>query len=230
MDSAADDARRGVAALRDLLLVEVTARERLAAEVETLRAELRSRASAPSGDARLAPQVQASPSPWFDAEALRSAGLPPDEIARLRERFESQELATLYLRDRAAREGWLGTPRFADESRALAERARGLRAELGDDRFDWYLFATGQMNRVAVGDVLSTAPAAAAGIETGDIVLRYDERSIFTTEDLRSATAEGREGERVAVDVERRGERVRIWVPRGPLGVRLGVRRERPRS
>ncbi len=224
------DAAGLVAALRELLLEEVTARERLEAEVFGLRAELRARSPATAAAAPGTARAQASPSPWFAAEALRQAGLPADEIAALRERFESQELATLYLRDRATREGWLATPRFVEESRALAERTRTLRSELGDARFDWYLFATGQMNRVAIGDVLSTAPAAAAGVEAGDLVVGYDGARVFTPAELRDATGTGREGERVAVDLERRGQRVRVWIPRGPLGVRLGVRRERPQG
>jgi hypothetical protein len=226
------ESERAIAALRDLLLEEVTARERLEGEVAALRAELRDGRSAAQAAARGAAAAAtsgASPT-WFDAEALRDAGLPADEIARLRERFESQELATLYLRDRATREGWLGTPRFAEESRALAERARTLREELGDERFDWYLYATGQLNRVEIGDLLSTSPAAEAGIERGDLVLRYDGTPVFTPAELRDATAGGRAGERVAIDLERAGERVRVWVPRGPLGVRLGVRRERPQG
>jgi hypothetical protein len=226
LPSSTTASREEVAALRELLLEEAVARERLEAEVAELRAVL----TAPRDAGRGGPAAAAASSetPWFDDASLRSAGLPADEIARMRERFEALEMESLELRDRATREGWLGTPRFADESRALEERRRALRDELGDDRFDWYLYAQDRPNRVEIRDVLSSSPAAKAGLQAGDLVVRYDGDRVFALDELVRATAAGRAGEQVALELDRRGEPVRAFVPRGPLGVRLGARRVRP--
>ena len=134
----------------------------------------------------------------------------------------------LYLQDRAHREGWPGTSRFVRERRALNERSRGLRAELGEARYDWYLYAIGRPNRVTVRDVLESSPAGLAGLAPGDVIERYADVRVFDVADLQGATREGRIDELVALDVVRAGEGVRIWLPRGPLGVRLRPLRRKP--
>ncbi len=213
-------------ALRELLLEEVVARERLESEVAGLRAALA--APRPAGGGAAVEPAAPRESPWFDDASLRAAGIAADEIARMRERFEELELEALTLRDRATREGWLATPRFAQEARALEELRQALRGELGDDRFDWYLYAQDRPNRVEIRDVLHRSPGAEAGLQAGDLVLRYDGVRVFALEELVRATAAGRFGEQIAVELERGGEPIRAFVRRGPLGVRLGARRVRP--
>ena len=72
-----------------------------------------------------------------------------------------------------------------------------------------------------LSDVLQNSPAAAGGIEPGDIVVRYDGRAIFTGSDLIAATRRGSPGSTVPVDVLRNGEPQRVYVEQGPLGVRI---------
>jgi hypothetical protein len=157
---------------------------------------------------------------WFDAPALARASLPDHEVERLRRLFEESELEVLQLRDRANREGWAGTPRFLEELRAT--RA-GLRSEVGDETFDWLLYATQRPNRVVVRSLLSTGAAAQAGVREGDMILRYDDRNIFRGGELQSATMQGKAGRPVAMVVKSRdGEERRVVVPSGPLGIQLG--------
>lgn len=214
--------------IREILLEEIEARERLEAEVETLRAELDAPASRGIAGEPRSEDEREDERPWFDEAALLTAGLDPQRAAEMRARFEALEMDRLYLQDRATREGWHGTSRFVRERRALDERSRGLRAELGDAQYDWYLYATGQPNRVEVRDVLEQSPAGRAGVARGDVIERYDDARVFDVAELLEATRGGRAAESVALDVVRDGERVRIRLPRGPLGVRLRRHRREP--
>lgn len=231
-----------VAALEAAVAAERAAREALAFEVAALRSELSRRddaemaASAPVEEVLPSAKVVAPApgpplaAPVFDERSLVEAGFDPREAARLREQTEQLELEQLYLRDRAVREGWAGTPRFAEEARALDARGRALREELGDDRYDWLLFAAGRPNRVIVQSVMERSPASEGGLQAGDAILSYGGTRLFDVSTLRDATTGGRAGESVAVDVARGGERLRLYVPRGPLGIRLEELRQRPAS
>ena len=234
---AAADGRAEAASLAEALAAERAARQELAREVEALRAEIRRLAGAerpePPEEHRATQPPAALPplaAPVFDEQALLGAGFDAREAARLREQTEQLELEQLYLRDRAIREGWAGTPRFAEEARALDARARALREELGDDRYDWLLYAAGRPNRVVVQSVMERSPASDAGLRAGDAILSYGGTRLFEVSALREATTVGRAGESVAVDVVRSGERLRLYLPRGPLGVRLEELRQPPES
>lgn len=231
------DTAAQLAALREALAFEQQARIDLTDDVARLREEVaslearRSRGSEgslPFG-AAAAPAVseaagahgagaQATPE-WFDDDALLARGLSPDEVERLRTRFEAAELDELYLRDLAVREGWDRTPRFRKE---LNESREALRTELGDEDYDRVLFATGRNNRVLIQDVLRDSPASSAGLRGGDVLVRYDGQLILDPQELRNATTGGRAGETVAVDVMRGEQTLRLYIPRGPMGARLG--------
>ena len=239
----------GVAALGEELAAERDARLGLEAEVEMLRLLIEDYgggarfqplpgAAAPSaGDPAAESAMQDRPEGasakagerlWFDAPALLENSVTEPEVARLESLFEESELQVLYLRDRATREGWAGTPRFLQETYDL--RA-GLRASVGDETFDWLLYATQRANRVAVRAVLSTGPAAQAGIRTGDLILRYDGKTIFKWGELQQATMQGEAGRMVPVEVISEGGQVRrLTVPSGPLGIQLAEERHPPQS
>ena len=215
-----------MAALQQDLAAERDARLGLEAEVEMLRLLLEDyaggarpgRSARRRGAARRKPAAEsrarrtrrrpplrnAGERLWFDTPALLANGVPEPEIARLERLFEESELQVLYLRDRATREGWAGTPRFLQE---MYELRAGLRASVGDETFDWLLYATQRTNRVAVRSVLSTGPAAQAGIRTGDLILRYDGKTIFKWGELQQATMQGEAGRRVPVEVMSRRRR-----------------------
>lgn len=233
-----------IAALETALTQERAAREALAAEVQSLRAELAHVPALPPAPTAAEPAHPRPPEPpppppdappaggvaAFDAQVLVEAGFDEREAQRLRERSERLELDRLYLRDRAVREGWASTQRFRDELRGLDAQGQALRDELGDERYDWLLFASGASNRVVVATVMERSPAGEAGIQPGDAIVRYGDARLFDARTLRDATTEGRAGETVPVEISRDGAVLRLFVPRGPLGVRLDESRVKPEA
>jgi membrane-associated protease RseP (regulator of RpoE activity) len=152
------------------------------------------------------------------------AGLADDIIwqeARL-------ELDRLTLRDRAVREGWIGTDRYREASGQLGGEPRPLREEIGDRAYDRYLYLTGEDNRVAVAAVIPGSAAEAAGLQAGDLIESYAGERMYAADALRDGTTQGESGELVPVRVRRGRGIVEAWVPRGPLGIRLDMTRAEP--
>jgi hypothetical protein len=232
-----------LAALRDELRAESDRLRALAADVARLRADVDALGSEPGAAAlepeagpagsAAAPDVSAAAPdapdarPWFDAPSLVELGTAAGDVARLREAYEQNQMEVLYLRDRATRGGWMGTPRYHGELRKLET---ALHVELGDTDYDLLRFATGRPNRVVVAGVFADSPAERAGLQDGDTILRYGEDAIFTPQDLRRATSEGRAGTTVAVDVLRGEDPHRLYLPRGPLGAQLQAERRPPEA
>lgn len=161
-------------------------------------------------------------------QALLALGMDPSAMERIKQRNERQEMEELYLRDRANREGWFGTDRYFQEARKLEQNSNVYRQELGDVRYDKFLYDTGQNNRIGVQSVLTGSPAAAAGVQASDIIVSYDNERVFTWNDLTSATTKGTPGQTVRIDVKRDGRDLTFYVPRGPLGIRLTPTRSDP--
>jgi hypothetical protein len=228
-----------LAALEKELAAERDARLGLESEVEMLRLLLEESAGAPSR-APTGPAAAEAAAPaaagetaanlgedlWFDAPALAEAKVPSHEVDRLKRLFEESELEVLQLRDRATREGYVGTPRFLQE---LYETRARLRAEVGDETFDWLLYATGRTNRVVARSLLANGAAAQAGVEAGDIIMRYDGRTILKWGELQHATRQGKAGRPVKMEwMTKGGEERSATVPSGPLGIQLGQLRVAP--
>ena len=125
----------------------------------------------------------------------------------------------LYLRDQAAREGWLDTERYQEELAKLPNVSENVRADLSDADYDNYLYATRQRNRVMITNVLQGSPSQLAGVQPGDMVYSMDGQRVFENDDLLAISSQGNAGEAVSVEVLRDGEIVELYVPRGPLGV-----------
>lgn len=147
------------------------------------------------------------------------------EIVRRKNEIELQKLE---LRDRAIREGYLGTNRYRSELNTLQQGDLTLRDEIGDDAYDRYLFTTGQNNRVNIASVMQGSAADQAGIKPGDVILNYADSRLFNWNELQKATTLGVRGEYVNVTVMRNGQVLNLWLPRGPLGVRLSSGRLQP--
>jgi len=162
------------------------------------------------------------------ATRLTGLGVDQDRAAEISQRVNEVDLDRLYLRDQATREGWFNTPQYSQAMREINGDLNALREEVGDDAYDRYLYATGQVNRVVVGSVIADSQAHEAGLKAGDTVLRYDDQRVFSTSELQSATTQGAAGDLVTVTVLRGDQRLRIYVPRGPLGIRLRTERQHP--
>jgi len=148
-----------------------------------------------------------------------------EDIVRRKNRIELKRLA---LQDRATREAYLNTQRYFDELAEINAQDVSLREELGDDRYDEYLYNSKQNNRIRISSVMLGSAAEQAGIQKGDIVLSYDNKRLFTWQELKDATAAGELGEYVPMNIYRNGEIFSFSVPRGPLGIQLGATRLAP--
>ncbi len=220
--------RTELAALAEDLAAERDARGALETEVAWLRRELERMALPEAGEEPLEPPAPpARDGPHddapesigvFQAERLVAAGIHPDEVERLRLRYDRNRMDELYLNDQATREGELRTARHRAEIRDLR---RSLREEIGEDDYDLLLYAVGKNNRVILADVLRESPAMQTGLLPGDVLVRYDGRRIFNPRELKLATTQGKAGATVAVEVVRGDEQLRFFVPRGPLGITM---------
>jgi S1-C subfamily serine protease len=146
----------------------------------------------------------------------------------MREWIGENRLAMLNLRDRAEREGWLNSARYANELRKLINPELNLREQFGDDMYDRFLYATGKSNRVIAAEVYPDSAAVASGILAGDVVRSYASTTIYSMNDLKQATLEGEAGESVLVVLERDGMVFSITVPRGPLGIEMRMESHEP--
>ncbi len=228
------------AELRDALGQEIAARQKLTDKVARLEkelTELKSRMEGVPSTSNRAPTVSESAPAPIDAsrdetpsesERARQVGMDQSTVAQIRTRFEQLEMDRLYLKDRAQREGWSGTVRYSNEVAKIEDKRADIRSSLGEDQYDAYLYANGDANRVLIRELITGSPAGAAGLKTGDVVLRYDGKRIFTTRELQTATGAGRVGENVPVEVDRDGQTMTLYVPRGPLGVYLDMHRSAP--
>ena len=215
-----------IRALADQLAAEIEARKALQESVDLLSRQLAqltqespSAERANSGAQRSASTPNADRA-WFNEQALIDAGIEVTEANRIKVAHERLELERLYVQDQATREGWNGLKR-REAFQSLELQQQALKAEIGDDAYDAYLYASGQPNRVEVQGVLAGSAAANAGIEDGDYILRYGDQRVYSGQDLRGATAQGRADELIAVSIVRDDTELEVYVPRGPLGVRM---------
>ena len=164
----------------------------------------------------------------LSTDLLIEAGISDSRAAEIIRHRNSIELKKLELNDKATREGYKGSARYRRELSELTKALKPLRSELGDEAFDYYLYASGQTNRVEVLSVMQNSAAEQTGLQPGDYIHSYDQIRMFNWIELKRATAEGELGEYVSIDIIRDGQQFNLWVPRGPLGVMLGTASEAP--
>jgi C-terminal processing protease CtpA/Prc len=219
------DRRRRLDARLQVLATELTALRGSDQTGPAVASEPESVAAAPSG---AADPASAAEGLTAMEHALVAAGIDATTAAEIKRRRDELTLSEIYLRDQAAREGWLDTPEFAAKMAEIDGQRTSIRDEIGDEAYDRYLAALDHPTRVAVNEVLLDSPAAAAGIQAGDVVLRYGETRIFDPSELVTATRGGIAGETVRMEIIRQGQRLEIDVPRGPLGVTIAASRGDP--
>lgn len=164
----------------------------------------------------------------YNLDNLIRGGISSNLAQDIVRRKNSVELKRLELQDRAKRENYQDTQRYFDELNDINQQDVDLREELGDERYDEYLYTSKQNNRVRVSSVMLGSAAEQSGLQKGDIVLSYDNKQMFSWRELKNATTEGQLGEFISVNINREGEIYSFTVPRGPLGIQLGMTRLAP--
>jgi membrane-associated protease RseP (regulator of RpoE activity) len=205
-------------------------------KLQQLEQLLQDLADEPGATSLTPPQVMASRNRFTSALSKRlysldnliKGGIDPSLAEDIVRRKNSIELKRLELQDRATREGYLNTQQYFDELEAINRNDFSLREELGDQRYDEYLYDSKQNNRIRISSVMLGSAAEQAGIQSGDVVLSYDNVRMFTWQELKDATSQGQLGEYVSISIYRDGQIFSFTVPRGPLGIELGATRMEP--
>jgi hypothetical protein len=144
------------------------------------------------------------------------------QTANMLQRFiDDKRLQQLNLRDQAIREGWQNSDKFAERMNALGDTASGLKQEFGEQVYDQYLYATGRPNRVIVREIINGSVAQSAGLQAGDIIIRYANETIYSMNDLRQATTKGTSGENILLEFMRDNQPYSTTIVRGPLGISM---------
>lgn len=148
----------------------------------------------------------------FDVRAALRAGLTPEEVEALHEKWETAEMAAeLTFEDR------FGKGRRAKPGPRLYDQL--LREHLNDDDFDVVLYSTGQMNRVRIESVEGRPDAYADQLQPGDVIESYDGERIFHLSQLQKLIRAGEEGTVVPYTIRRGNEIIALEAPgRHPLG------------
>ena len=112
-----------------------------------------------------------------------------------------------------------------DRDEVQLEVSNRLKLSLGEYDYEQFLNATGQPTRVPVREVQPESPAAIAGLQPGDEIVRYAGERVFNSTELIDKTSNSIEGSSVLVEVEREGIPYSFTVPAGSLGVTIDRRR-----
>lgn len=164
----------------------------------------------------------------YKLDRLIKGGIDPAFAEDFVRRKNAIELQRLALYDKATREHYQNTDRYFAELAVIDKEDVSLRDELGDDRFDQYLYDSKQNNRIKISSVMLGSAAEEVGILPEDIILNYNNQRMFNWQELRDATAKGELGEYIPVTIYRGGQIFTFSVPRGPLGVQLSATRLEP--
>lgn len=210
---------------------------RLESDMASLREQLRKLRNNPAeqhteqaGTAEEDDKKPADKSDPLNEQNLVAAGVSPGLAADIMYRSSELEYKKLALRDRAIREDYYRSRQYFHELRQLNEQQLSLRDEIGDAAYDRYLYQTGQNNRVEVSSVMAGSPAQQNGVQKGDIVLRYNGKSVYSWDEIRRETSQGQLGEYVNLEILRDGSTINLTLPRGPLGVKLNPLHQAPES
>ena len=198
-------------------------------------------ADAAPAEANLA-SVDAGSPPRADAGGLRrnlpieerrrrlaESGFNAAEIDAMISRVDALQFARTELRYRAAREGWTNTQRYRDELRAIPDARTAITEEFGERGYDSYLYSLDRPNRIAIDTVLTDTPAQRAGLQPGDVVMRYDGARVYRVRDIMLEAARGEPDETVSIEALRGDSVVTVYVPRGPVGFSASEISVRPR-
>ncbi len=218
-----------VAALETALSTEQEARRILEDELVALYSELeRLRSGAPvapaaAGDEPLPMPPRSSRFRDTDSFESRSKALVEEGLSAERAAYILQRESEL----RFAQMQAYYEARNAEDPEArlasLTDPDEALRTEIGETEYEKYLRANNRSTSVEVEGVMSSSPAATAGLQPGDEIVRYDGERVYNSRDLIQRAMHG-EGP-VVVEVLRDGSSMEVIIPRGPIGIEIGRRR-----
>lgn len=147
---------------------------------------------------------------------LEAAGIAPDVITRILERDDAMRLSALRADWERRRQNYL------EGGSSTLGVSNVVREELGDEQYEQYLEATGRPSSVRVSDLFENSPAALAGMQAGDQIVRYNGERVYGISDLNLANVRGAPGDLVTIDVMRDGALVQLSIENGPLGITAG--------
>jgi C-terminal processing protease CtpA/Prc len=148
------------------------------------------------------------------AERLVAAGFDAATADWILTRESELQMESLRTRYEASRNG--ETVDFYQQDVGL--RAQ-LRQQLGDAGYERYLTANGRPLHVSINSVLDSSPAQSAGLRTGDQIVNYGGKRIYSMSDLTQEIIQGTPNERVVVHFVRDGIPMQVVLPRGPVGI-----------
>ena len=148
------------------------------------------------------------------AERLVAAGFDAATADWILTRESELQMESLRARYEASRNG--ETVDFYQQDVGL--RAQ-LRQQLGDAGYERYLMANGRPLHVSISSVLDSSPAQSAGLRTGDQIVNYGGKRIYSMSDLTQEIIQGAPNERVVVHFVRDGIPMQVVLPRGPVGI-----------
>ena len=153
----------------------------------------------------------------YRRQAMIDAGFSPQRADYILERESALQYQQMQARYQARN---AENPREAMRNMIDAETA--LRDELGEADYEKYLAASGQSTSVGGRNVMSSSPAAVAGLQPGDQIVRYDGERVYSQRDLMVRTWGGDGTGSVVVEVLRDGVPMQVTLPRGPIGIEIG--------
>jgi len=161
-------------------------------------------------------QIREARSPAAQQQRLLDAGFSEDELASIERAQADNQTEQLEARLQEMRDN------PEDYERLLDPRGyQPIREQLGDDRFEDYLLASGANPVVTTRNVTPGSAADIAGIQAGDQIYSYDGARVFQAGDVTRGTISGNVNDNVIIEVKRNDEIVTLSAPRGTLGVTL---------
>jgi len=152
------------------------------------------------------------------SERLQANGMSPDRADFLARRQSELNLESMQTMWEARRSGDTGV------FQTMIDAQRALRDEMTEVEYEQYLTATDRPTAVSVGSVMEFSPAADAGLQAGDRIVRYDGERVYNIGDLYQRQVAVTGDRNVIIDIERNGTPMQISMPPGPLGI-VGRRR-----
>lgn len=219
LEIAVSEERRARQLLEDELLAIYADLELLQASPERPRVDVAEEQAAGTVDADLGGRSRrefGGDQSAVRRDAMVEAGLAPDRadyILRRESEMRYEAMQAVF----EARNAGESVDRFSQGMNPDAM----LREEIGDSDYEKYLEAQGRPTSVGVASVMASSPADRAGLQSGDEIVGYDGKRVFSSYELMQQTMTAGDGN-VVVDVVRDGAPLQIVVPRGPIGVEIG--------